>query len=153
MTERPPNLLQACEDGNLELVEAILYEQTPRQSTDDEWQQLLYRSLFQAIWNSDRLVVGALLDHGAKISGGCFGALVNKADIPVFEELAKHGLDVNAYIDQGETLLRSVRAPSMHKHGTWFHSPLIEEASLQALKGRRGEANTGQMASRTWRTA
>lgn len=68
--------------------------------------------------------MGPLLGHGVKISGGYFGALVKKANIPVFEELVKHGLDVNTYIDRGETLLRSVRMSSIHKLGTWLY-PLL----------------------------
>ncbi|KPM40777.1 hypothetical protein AK830_g5790 [Neonectria ditissima] len=106
--EAAPSLSQSCKSGDVDRVEAILKEQAARQGTDDDWQKELDDCLYDAIASSRRLVVGALLAHGAKLTDGSFAVLLNRQDIGVFEELVNHGFDVNTRDYMGQPPLRQV---------------------------------------------
>lgn len=73
----------------------------------EQWDIQLQQALAESVQSSQPEIVNLLLSKGAEIDYQIFIAAVSKSDIHVFDQLLRHGLDINSREFGGETALRS----------------------------------------------
>ena len=106
-------ICSAIETADLELVKALVKDEDYRPAPN-----YLSQALAKAIGSQHVSIVQYLLSEGADIDRAVLAAAAQAKSLPIFELMVHAGLDLNAPMFGGHTMLASlVRSPSLT---TWF---------------------------------